>query len=629
MHFNCFFSKNRQLILATLVAVTIASCSSAPKKAPEQPKSVPKEEVKPKEIVEDAQYYLTMAEQSLATNPDQTSYLLINAAQSYLSEEKPNNALWLAKQLEQNKTELTSEQQYRVTLIKAQATDILVPETNLKPMLDEANEIVTENKLPHDLAYYQLLVMHAERTSQLVLGLDAKLRAFTYNQQATDQDITALWQDFVLLTQWQQQQLQQKRAPMVTPWLKLAKLANEYGHNNQVFNNKLSNWQKQNPTHPANVIVNQLLEEITLEQLNQQPSIAPEQKVIAIILPLTGKQARAGQVAQQGILAAYQNNTDLVLNFIDANQLDFTTLNDTLIKINASRVIGPLLKEHVEQFLAQNIPLPTLLLNLPTQTALKDNQIAISMRPEDEAVQAAAQLSDKHYRKPLLLSHNDPVSQRIAQTFANQWLSITDSPIETMTYSQGKDMQNQLKQSLGVDDSERRIKDLRVRLDQILKIEERNRRDIDMIYIVGNNQQTRLIKPYIDVNIATFADVIPVYASSRSHSLNHDDSALVDLNGMTFTEMPWLLSSEQQNTPLAKQAHNLWPNRSDSLQRIFAMGYDAIELVNKLEAFKARPYVRHFGQTGVLKLNESNVLTRSLLWGQYSRSQVKQLAQLN
>ena len=127
----------------------------------------------------------------------------------------------------------------------------------------------------------------------------------------------------------------------------------------------------------------------------------------------------------------------------------------------------------------------------------------------------------------------------------------------------------------------------------------------------------------------TFANIIPVYASSRSHSLIHDDSALVDLNGMTFTEMPWMLSSEQQNTPLAKQAKSLWPNRSDSLQRIFAMGYDAISLVNKINAFQTKPYVRHFGQTGVLKLNDQNVLTRSLLWGQYNRNNVKQLAQIN
>jgi outer membrane PBP1 activator LpoA protein len=41
---------------------------------------------------------------------------------------------------------------------------------------------------------------------------------------------------------------------------------------------------------------------------------------------------------------------------------------------------------------------------------------------------------------------------------------------------------------------------------------------------------------------------------------------------------------------------------------------------------KQAPYVRHFGQTGILQLNENNILTRSLIWGQYQPSGVNQVS---
>jgi outer membrane PBP1 activator LpoA protein len=89
--------------------------------------------------------------------------------------------------------------------------------------------------------------------------------------------------------------------------------------------------------------------------------------------------------------------------------------------------------------------------------------------------------------------------------------------------------------------------------------------------------------------------------------------------------MPWLLSSKYQNKTLEQLSQKLWPERSDSLQRIFAMGFDSFDLVQKIPAMKVEPYVRHFGQTGVLKLDERNMLTRSLLWGKYYQGEVQEI----
>ena len=109
------------------------------------------------------------------------------------------------------------------------------------------------------------------------------------------------------------------------------------------------------------------------------------------------------------------------------------------------------------------------------------------------------------------------------------------------------------------------------------------------------------------------------------NSINDDKSDNRDLTGLIFTEIPWLLFSEQQNQSLANLSNALWPQRTDSLERIFAMGYDSLLLANKISLMQQSSYIRHYGQTGILKLDNDNILTRSLIWGQYRKNKVKQV----
>ena len=150
-----------------------------------------------------------------------------------------------------------------------------------------------------------------------------------------------------------------------------------------------------------------------------------------------------------------------------------------------------------------------------------------------------------------------------------------------------------------------------------------------MVYLVGKPIESRIAKPYIDVNIAPFADFIPVYASSRSHNGNTDKSELRDLSGLVFTEMPWLLPSKMQDKETADTAKQLWPSRSDSLSRIFAMGYDSYQLIFKLERMKQFPVLRHNGQTGIIMRQSNGLLTRSLLWGKYYTDRVENIEMEN
>jgi hypothetical protein len=96
--------------------------------------------------------------------------------------------------------------------------------------------------------------------------------------------------------------------------------------------------------------------------------------------------------------------------------------------------------------------------------------------------------------------------------------------------------------------------------------------------------------------------------------------------GLTFTDMPWLIDNPLQNKTLKVQTEVLWPNRKDTLQRLFAMGVDSIALVNKVTLMKENPYLFHQGQTGVLSLNDQGVLERSLIWAKYLKHKVMTIA---
>ena len=630
--------KHTNVLFGTILLITffLNGCSTQTPvaKSPEQTVRKKVEKIFVKQTAEDK---LAQAKtlNNLTPTPlltEQINTLLVESSELFLQQQDFSKALWLANKA----TGLIDKNPvytYRLLLVKAQSLQALNYHQSAYNQLQLILELVayvntdsSSTPLKLSFEYYHSLKIALEVKQQPVKALAAQLMAFSLNSDSSTQDVFSLWHKLESLNQWQLAQLVKSGPPFIKGWQQLLSYSHKYGADNEQFPHYLHLWEQRYPIHPATLIVEQLLTSTLL---------VSEIENIAVLLPLTGGQQSAGLAAQQGVLSAYKNDLVKKIHFIDTNKIDWTTLATQFSDLNIDHVIGPLLKSNVKTYLnlgEQQVALqiPSLLLNLPSTKQLASYQVALSMRPEDEAIQAAATLSQQNYRHPIILSHQDRVSKRLAIAFSQQWQTLTGNEVDIVYFSQGKKMQVSIKEALDVNASQTRIKKLQSRLKNNIKAETRNRRDIDMIYLIGSAAQTRLIKPYIDVNTSPFATIIPIFASSRSHS-NFDynssnNGSTNDLQGLTFTQMPWLLSSKQQNKSLAKLSHNLWPKRTDSLSRIFAMGYDSYNLLNKATLMQQAPYIRHFGQTGVLKLNNSNVLTRSLIWGHYQNDKVMQIA---
>ena len=676
---NLYYIKSR--VLAALLLSLLASCST--KQAPENKiLTVPNTGIE--EILVDldtrsAVHHIELA-QTLEANAA-VGELLIATKLFYQQKDYPK-ALWLADKilpLMDEKLFQYAQEKVQLVLIKASSLQELGYYADSHLQLNQLKQYANKNSILLTAPYYRLLSAVFQEEKRPIPALNAQLFAFSLTQSSSQsqQQVDAIWDNLQRLSQWQLNLLALDKAPKSKGWLELTAIANKFGGNQQQIQYHLTMWQKKFKLHPGNIIA---------KKLTDQAIISKKIENIAVILPLSGKQHMAGRAIQQGILASFTNDKSSNLHFIDSNTVNWYGLTNEFLTLKIDYVIGPLLKSNVDKYISYtsaqtqlqndyllnassdlfdfnqveqstvnsiNKPdksntyitaidsesainsylqapinaggIDTLLLNIPAKAGLTALHTVFSMRPEDEARQAAMTLSRQNFKHPIVLSQNGIVSRRIAQAFATQWQLVTGNIVEVVDYDTGAQMQDNIKASLSVNKSKIRIDKLKSRLNQSIETQTRNRRDIDMIYLVGTPEQTRLVKPYIDVTISPFADTIPIFASSRSHSTQSDYSSNSDLQGLTFTEIPWLLTGEQ-NAELAILSQQLWPKRSDGLSRLFAMGYDSYQLINKIPLMQQAPYLQHWGQTGVLKLGSNNILTRSLLWGTYQRNKVVSIA---
>ncbi|WOH35844.1 penicillin-binding protein activator [Thalassotalea fonticola] len=584
---------------------------------------------------------------------NQATILLLQASAKFIYEQRLEQSLHIS--IELSKLELSKGQRNYNQLNMAEALFEL-GHTDLAAIELAKIEIASPAK--------RQLFLQASINVQQDLLVDGIISFLDYHQMYPVQSIdeaSYLSSLFSQLTPWQKRALKKRSATGLNGWLAYTEIVAANAHNPANLNSSLSKWQSKYKQHPANLLT-PALNAAALEVDNILNYIN-----VAVLIPLSGREAALGKTIQAGIIAAYQLQPDRQLTFVDTNAKGMTDIVNQLHVIKPDFVIGPLLKQHVDSYLATNyqqigdintdlvddedllsepVPQPmtietvetsvniqspqqqthtwpTLLLNLPEHAFLSENQFALSMLPEDEASQAAFSLSQQGFKSPLILSQNTAIGKRMANSFALQWQKQTSSDASIIYYPSGNKMQQAVKTGLDVNLSDERIYLLRNRVKENVKAEARNRRDVDMIYMFATPDQARLLKPYIDVNISPFANAIPMYASSRSYNVNTDRNTRRDLNGLTFTEIPWLLPSKQVNPLMSADAKKIWPNRNSQLERIYAMGIDALQLIDKVKAMQLIPMLRHKGETGTLQMDTNRIISRSLSWGKYRTSRIQ------
>ncbi|GGD51064.1 penicillin-binding protein activator [Lacimicrobium alkaliphilum] len=483
-----------------------------------------------------------------------------------------------------------------------------------QPALAKASLDKVSNKLHILPARLRFSAELAEYHHDYLTAANYLAELISLNPSLAESHYPKIWQ---LLEQLDTTELTEASATSgyLTPWLELARLTRQTP--SLELSQGISLWQQQYPTLPIPEPVQQLFEQARYQPQN-----------IAVILPLSGRLGNQGQAIKEGVLAAYfaekgQQTYAPQLRFYDSVLLNESDIQNLVLQHDF--VLGPLLRENIPGVLTQLPPsTPALLLNRVEQEKSVAHHYFYSLAPEDEARQLARYLHGRGYKMPMLISAGRPLFERMAEQFVRQWQELERQEPTLVTFTDNKSMRNAVDSILAIDQSERRIQRVRSVINQEVYSFARNRRDVDAIIVFSNPAQTELLNPMIESSISPFSDIVPVFATSRSFSKELGNNSLRDLRNLVFVDMPWMLPGADSD--VKAEINELWPNRSDSESRLFAMGYDAYRLIPELTVLHALRGRQIKGLTGELSMDKQNRIVRRLPFGKIELDRVVSLA---
>jgi len=537
---------------------------------------------------------------------------LLKAAEQALDEQDYLLALAISENLKQSAYPLIRQRNLLILLKAYLATE---QHQSLNQLLEQTPiDALAESDKP---TYLWLTATYLSSQQRSMAAARNLLQLQQYPASALNTEIEALlWQHLTMLSDSELESLRGEHHYPAIGWIDLAKLSRQNIGQPETLQQALTDWHLRYPTLPA---IEQLPQ--AAQQLFALKPYQPQR--IAVLLPLNGQFRPHAQAIQFGLLSAATSRQQTALIFIDSQQ-STEAMVQQVTQAQADFVIGPLLKDQVDRVSQSNDwHWPTLFLNSKDNSlAAKPEQFYFALSMEDEAAQMAQLFMQKNYRKPVVISSNHNISVRMQQHFARQWQQLGNPAPEMHNFNSKQDLESLISRLLETDHSRERVKQINSLITQALEADPHSRLDIDAIYVIADPVQTQLFKPFVDVSVSQTAPRIPVYASSRSHSTSLDSTEQRDLNGLTFTEMPWMLN-DKHSAELRQQYKKLFPDQDETLQRLFAMGYDAYQLVGSLKQQQTLPATIFPGLTGQLRLDSNGSIVRRLSWAQYRNNRLR------
>ncbi len=384
---------------------------------------------------------------------------------------------------------------------------------------------------------------------------------------------------------------------------------------------QLARWQTQWRDHPAaNTLPTELAGAMALDE--------DIPKRLTLMLPTSGKLASAGAAVRDGFLAAYYNSHQagglMQLSLIDTNAYQsFSEAYAAALQQQPDMIVGPLRKPEIAalqhlvtadgpRILAlnyaeqRNTKQPNAEENdMQTQAQATANFFQFGLAAGDEANQIASMLLSERPKRALLIRPTGAWGERVANAFKEPWLENGSIVLDEVSYSKGDNLSKLLKQALLVDQSELRKNKAQALLEEKLEFIPRRRKDIDLFFMIAQPEQARSLKPILAFH---YAGDVPVYSTSQVFAglvRRHRDR---DLNGIIFTETPWLLG---HHSDLRQRINELLPTKS-SYARMQAFGVDAFDLAIRLGFLSRTPNSAYSGATGRLSLGEDMRIRREM-----------------
>ena len=221
---------------------------------------------------------------------------------------------------------------------------------------------------------------------------------------------------------------------------------------------------------------------------------------------------------------------------------------------------------------------------------------------------------DGHYYAAVMTPDNT-WGKRMKNAFSAYWQKSGGLVVDTVDYkSENHDFSDSIKSMLNIDLSESRKKAVSRTIGRQLEFTPRRRQDIDMLFMAAFPRQAKQIPLQV---IYHHGETIPIYSTAHIVSNYHNARQNIDMDGVHFSDMPFLLGSIQDTV----SQQNSY--QSTLYQRLFAMGVDSYQLAPYVDYLYKNPSESFSGDTGKITINHKGHIVRSLPWATFDQGNVK------
>jgi len=542
-----------------------------------------------------ASAYLALAQNQVGS---ERQALLMMAAGRYIYDGQWQQGTRILSQMGPLTDELASEKNLllaKVDLIREQPNAAIAK-------LSEVREV---SRLPiyyqvqfHDMLAYAYLATN--RPVEAVVER-IKLESLLPDETSKSNNRRALWLSLTSLSQPELNMLAAESSgqTLLAGWIQLAEISRKQYAGSEQMLAALEQWQARFPNHPANYILPRPLDRVK-ERLFSPP------KHIALLLPVTGPLAGPGNAIKDGFMAAYEasgRRDRVTVRLYNANTPNITTLYQQAVADGADYIVGPLSKPQVAEVASFDHPVPTLLLN-DVDGRTHGNAYQFGLSPTNEARQVAAKARKNGYTRALVIAPAGSWGDDVVNAFAAQWRAGGGRVVETLHYSPKDDLTSAVRNLLHVSASVDHKKPVKLAPHEPMPV--MRRQDFDVIFLVAYPTKARQIMPLLRYY---YAGDVPVYATSSVYSGSVNTMKDRDLDGIIFSDMPWVFAHQMGNRN--------WPEQFNSYNRLYALGMDSYLLSNQLNQLILFPALGVHDKSGVLYLSNGQQISRILVFGQF------------
>lgn len=319
---------------------------------------------------------------------------------------------------------------------------------------------------------------------------------------------------------------------------------------------------------------------------------------IAVLLPLKSSAlARPAEAVRRGVWEAHRVHAGAGLPIVVHATTDdpFDTLQayERAVQQGAQLVIGPLTRSAVSALAGSAlVSVPTLALNAPESDApLPPDLYVFGLQVENEAKQLAQLAADQGRGRALVVSADNALSKRLSQAFAEEWKRRGNELVEQFAFTAEAAQLAKLRDVLAVGSA-------------------------DMVFLALDAKQAKLIRSYLGLSM-------PIYATSLAHTAG-DPLARLELNGVYFVDMPWLLAPDHPAVLSYARPDEAQANME--FQRFYALGIDAYRIGQEL-LMSASEGATLDGVTGYITLDRDRRFVRELIAAQFQQGETRVLAE--